>query len=441
SQADNSFFYGRTYYIEFTKQNNAILTNYNGDKVIEQNIITNHWCNVDGGKIRCRILNWADIANQQDNYKNNRYYFTINNPNTITDSHIANLQISLLNRSAQTILIQYTGNNADKSAHIVNTIAEQYLVYDVENKKESADNILAFIDEQLKLVYKKLDQTEKDLLAFKKENKINPDKNINGASPFPIFTTKINEFEDELINIEFELVTLQRINVLINNNDKLNIYELIASLSGTKSESVVVNVLNTLQNLINQKEQLLNDVTADNLKIKLLEKQIENQKQLLKDFITTTIERLKNSKQNYLTKIEEYEQKIFSDKGYNELEYNKLERLYAINEGFYNQLISKKAEYLISQAGYVSQNTILEKAETPKSPKSPIKSKIYFVFLILGLLTGGTFILIRYLLYDEITSVNLIQNYTNAPILGTIPIYRQEIPVSQLLVNKKPNSV
>ncbi len=442
NKANSLILYDKPIYIEFIDMKNAIISIYNNNNdVIETEIKLNEWIKIAGGSIRCTINDLNTINEQKENYKSNSFYFVVNNPQNITTKHLKNLSISLLNRSAQTIEISYAGYNAEKSTNIVNTIAEQYLNYDVESKKVSAQNILQFIESQLKVVYKTLDETEKQLIKFKKENKISTSKYNNALSPFPIFTTKINEFEDELINIEFELVALQRISNQISNKDNLNIYELIASLSGTKSETVVVNVLNNLQELINQKEQLLNNVTPDNLRIKLLEKQIENQKQLLKDFVNSTIERLKNKKNDYAIKIREYEKKIFNDNDYDELEYSKLERLYTINEGFYHKLIEKKAEYLISQAGYVSQNTILEKAIIPKAPIAPIKKKIYPVFFLIGLFTGAAFILIRYLLYDEVTSINTIQNFTEAPILGTVPVYKKDIPVSQLLVNKHPNSI
>jgi capsular exopolysaccharide synthesis family protein len=440
-KASSPAIYDRAFYIEFDDFENARILLYNGNELLESKIKVNQWNDIQGGSIRYQINDFKTITDQKDNYKGNRFYFVINNPQNIVDRHISNLQISLLNRSAQTINIVYFGSNAEKAASIVNSVADNYLKYDVEVKKESAENILAFIEDRLKVVYQNLDETEKQLHAFKKENKLSYDKYQNSSSPFPIFTTKINEFEDELINIEFELVALERINNQILNEDNLNIYELIASLSGTKSEAVVVNVLSSLQQLINQKERLLNDITPDNLKIKILEKQIDNQKLLLKDFIGSTLDRLKNKKVDYEEKISEYERKLFADSEYNELEYSKLERLYSINEGFYHKLIEKKAEYLISQAGYVSQNTILEKATMPKAPISPISKKIYPMFFLFGLFLGGGYILLRYLVYDEVPSINVIQNYTNAPILGTVPTYRSEIPVSQLLVNKKPNSI
>ena len=44
-------------------------------------------------------------------------------------------------------------------------------------------------------------------------------------------------------------------------------------------------------------------------------------------------------------------------------------------------------------------------------------------------------------MYNEITSLNDISNYTEAPILGIIPNYKKVIPVSQLIIDKKPKSM
>ncbi len=436
-KADDIGFYDRQFHISFDEQDKATITTYSGKQEYKYTVERNKWSKIPGGSIKYNIVDYNAIKEQTSN----QFYFTVNNPESIVNKHINNLQITLLNRSAHTIEIKYSGHNAEKSVNIVNTIAKEYLDYDVEIKKESAENIIAFIEDRLKVVYKNLDTTEKQLHAFKKENKLNIDQYNSTNSPFPYFTDRINQMETELLNIEFELATLERINNQISKNKDLNIYEIIATLSGTKSEAIVVSVLNNLQQLVNQREQLLNDVTADNIKIKIINKQIENQKQLLKDFLGTTVERLKHQQSDYKIKIAEFENKLFDDKNFDELEYKRLERIFSINEGFYHKLIEKKAEYMISQAGYVSLNTILEKAVTPKYPDFPIKSKIYPIFILLGMFLGAAYIIIRYLLYNKIPSISTIQNYTDAPILGTVPIYRKDIPNSQLLVNRRPNSI
>ncbi|MCK4662097.1 MAG: polysaccharide biosynthesis tyrosine autokinase [Bacteroidales bacterium] len=436
----NTDIYDIPLYIYFNKDQTSKISYEINGKIYEYELIPNTWKDIYGAKIHISINNFNTILEQINDIKQDEYFFVIKNPNEIIPEHINNLEIYLLNKYANTISISYKGNNATISSEIVNVISEEFIKYDIEKKKEGDKNILSFIDDQLKTVYKNLDETEKKLHEFKIENKISFTNNYN-ASPFPLFVSKINEFENEILNLEFELVTLKQINEKINNNNKLNIYELIALLTGTKSEAIVVNILNNLQQLLNQKEQLLNDVTANNYKIKVLEKQINNQRQILTDFIKSTITRLSDKNQDYKEKIAEYENKIFNESSFNEIEYSKLERLYSINEGFYHKLIEKKAEYLISQAGYVSENIILEKANTPRIPISPINKKIYFFFVIIGIVIGILIILVRYLFYNEITSINSLKSYSNAPVLGSIPFYKKEIPCSQLLVDKKPNSM
>jgi capsular exopolysaccharide synthesis family protein len=58
-----------------------------------------------------------------------------------------------------------------------------------------------------------------------------------------------------------------------------------------------------------------------------------------------------------------------------------------------------------------------------------------------ALFLGFGLILFRYLFFNEITSINDIIKYTDAPVLGIIPKYKKDIPVSQLIVDKKPKSL
>jgi len=127
----------------------------------------------------------------------------------------------------------------------------------------------------------------------------------------------------------------------------------------------------------------------------------------------------------------------------NELEYGRLQRLFNINEKYYTLLLEKKTEYAISKAGFVSQNVILEKAETPSSPVSPNKRTTYIIYFLGAFLFSLSLVFIRYLSHNEINSLNEISKYTNASIsiLGIIPKFQQDIPVSQLLVDKSPKSL
>lgn len=257
----------------------------------------------------------------------------------------------------------------------------------------------------------------------------------------PLFTSKITEFENEVINLDFEIQTLEHISNQIQSTKNVNVYELMAMLTGTRSESFMSNMLNSMLSLYNERSILLNDVTEDNHKIKTIDKQIEAKKEQITNYIKTTIIQLKQSEANYKEKISEYENKNFSDTSYQEIEYSRLQRLFTINENFYHQLIQKKAEYMISQAGYVSNNTILERANVPKIPVSPSKKNVLIMVTIIAIFISFIIVLIRYLFYNKISTIQEISNFTDIPVIGAIPLHNNKSQHSQLLVHKSPKSI
>lgn len=438
-KVNNSALYEIPVYIDFKSDSTYKIQYRYKQRFFEGDFQCGKWAALEGIDVKVEVLDYLPIKENSELLKPIEMFFVVKNPQTLLEENLKNLTIEILNASAKTILITFKNHNAQKTAEVVNTIAEEYIKYDIEKKRESSQNILNFIEEQLRIVYSNLDKTERNLHDFRKENRIN--ENVKAIEPFPIFTTKINEFQNEIMNIEFELVTLKRISDLLDKDQNINIYEFIALLSGTKSESILVSILNNIQSILNQREQLLSDVTSNNLKIKTVEKQLENQKKLLKEFLGATISRLSSQKDDYKHKIEEYEKNLFTESTFKEVEYSKLQRLYTINEGFYHKLIEKKAEYMISQAGFVSQNEILEKSTSSNIPISPKPNQIYVVAFMISLLVCVMIIIVRYLFYDVITSISNIQPYTDVPVIGLVPKYKRKIPVSQLLVNLKPNSM
>jgi capsular exopolysaccharide synthesis family protein len=123
-----------------------------------------------------------------------------------------------------------------------------------------------------------------------------------------------------------------------------------------------------------------------------------------------------------------------------EAQLSRLKRIYDINEKFYSQLLEKKAEFSITKAGIVSNNIILEYAVPQLAPISPNRKIIIAASALVAFLIGFIIVFVKYLFYNEITSLDEINQYTDAALLGIIPKYKKEIPVSQLLIDKNPKS-
>jgi uncharacterized protein involved in exopolysaccharide biosynthesis len=336
---NNSTIYDTPIFVKFI--NNEEFTFSIGEKKYDKTFIVDKNYKLEDLSFKINIKNFKALLAKQSGINNSGYHIIINNPNEQFKHLSKQLSINVINYSAQTIEISFKDNNAIKTKEIVNSIAQEFLKYDLEKKQLSANKILEFIDNQTKKVFTDLSQTEREIQKFKKQNNIKEESKGIEYNPFPLFTAKINEFEDEISNIEIELVTLKHIYGEINANKDLNLYSIMSLLSNTKSEIVMNNIITNLQELINTKEQLLNDITENNHKIKIVEKQISNQKNILTDYVKSSIERLSEQKTRYKKRISEYEDKIFDSSSYNEIELARLNRLYSINEEFYNKLISK----------------------------------------------------------------------------------------------------
>ncbi len=372
--------------------------------------------------------------------KKNKLYFVFNNPISTYKNQIEGLEVRIKNPDAKTIEIKYTGKNALKTAEIVNTIASGYIKYEIDKKKESSSSILSFIDEQTRVIYRDLDKTERQIHSFKQENNIK-DFKTNAFQPANVFMGKIKDFDDQILKAEMEISSLKQINTKLSQEDDISIFELIALTSGISSQNIVEILLQELQELLSKKDELLNRVTNQNHQMQMINQQIDNKKKNLVEFITKTIDRLYIQKRNYKQKIKEYDRKLLKESDYDEIEYSSLKRYYSVQDKFYEKLIEKKAEYLISQAGYVSKNTILEQASVPVSPVTPNVKLIIVLAFILGFFVSLIYLSLKYLFYNELHSVHELELYTDTPILGSVPLIDMKNKYSQLVVNKDINSI
>ena len=431
--------YGLPIYIKFFG-NNKCEINYSVNKNIHRKttVNINELVVLPEFDLKINILNFDEIYLKDKSILSGNYYFVINNPDNLITDFINNLQVSILNPNARTIQVAFRDQNNVKASEVVNAIVQEFKQYDVEKKAESINKTLEFIDKQLKGIYDRLVESEVQLEDFKKINKIDTilDKSV------PNYYSRFNELDDEMIKTELEEKILTNIETRLNAEKNIDIYELLTLISGSEYKGVISNLLNNLQELLLKKEELHYEVTENSGQIKALNYRIDIQKKLILESIKNLKNNIQTRKAELNKRISSYSQLISPKNGnYNMVEFSRLQRLYSVNEKYYNELIAKKAQYSIDQAGYVSQTVVLQYSKTPAFPVTPVKSNIYLTMLVTALLLGLIYIIIKYLFYNEIGSFEDIVKYTERPIIGIIPKYNLEIPVSQLIVDKKPSSL
>ena len=365
-------------------------------------------------------------------------YFKLVTPENLTNEFYNRINAIVLNSTAKTIQIACEDANPKLASDLVMAHASTFLEYDKERKKESSEKILEFIEEQLDTVAYNLRNAEFLLNSFKQEHRLS-----NLSEVTLMYMDRLTNYESDIVQLDLEYSLLKEVEAVSNEDPQdVDVYKLITLLAGTQYESTLNSLLSDLNMLLKSKEEQFFDVTESSENMKSLEYRINIQKKLILESVNSLETKLLAKKKILEEKAESIEQ-TFRDIPAQELEFARYQRLFDINEKYYTILLEKKIGYRISKAGFVTDNKILEASTVPTNPIYPVRNMIYFGYIGFGILLSLLFVVGRYLLHNNITSLNEIAKLSHASIgvLGLIPKYKEEIPVSQLIIDKKPKSL
>jgi len=365
-------------------------------------------------------------------------FFRVNSLQSLTNRFYENLDVRILNNTAKTIEISYRDNNPYLARDFVRAHANEFITFDLEKRQKSDDNVLSFLDTQIDTVFDRLRSSEVRLNAYKQENRITNLEDVGDA-----YLERLNNYESQLVTLQLELRLLEEVEKLTGRNTtEIEVYNLIPLIAGSQYETALSKLLDKLYVLLSDKQVALYSVTAESEKIKSINYQIDIQKNIIMQSISALRDQIRTKESELKLKIGQTEGTYYRIPQ-KELEYARLQRLFTINEKYYTLLLEKAIEYQISKEGFVSNNQILEEARVPSSPISPKRKMVWISFLLGGFILGFMIVAIRYLLHNHITSLNEIVKISDASLstLGVVPSFKENIPVSMLIVDRNPRSL
>jgi tyrosine-protein kinase Etk/Wzc len=424
-------------YITFTDENNATITTNLNNKENVFRVKTKQWVRlpiIDSLKID--VKNFDRIRKDLKGSNENPYYFVFTKRSNLVRNYAYNLKVEVENSAAGTIKVLYYERNPDKAADICNTVCDEFKVYDIEKQAESANNTIKYIDDQLKNIYDKLYDSEVNLQNFKAENR------LDDETPLPNFNNRIEDIEKKINDIQLEELGLQTIENAIVQEANMDVIRFVSLLASSDIKGAVTPMLSELRSLIQKKSELLYSVTPNSSKITQLDFQIDIQKKLILETLNLQKIKLSKEKIQYEDRLASYEEEIQrSALSFDRIEFVRLQKLNSINESYYDKLVTIKSQLAINNAGITSENTVLEASIASAAPFFPSKRVVALSGLIGWLVISLALVIIRYLFYNEITTLNDILRFLKLPVLGIVPNYKDIIPISQLIVDKKPKSI
>lgn len=323
--------------------------------------------------------------------------------------------------------------NSQMGADIINKLMELYADYSIEQKKQSSDQIVNFIDDRLEEYGKKLDSVQRTYLDYQtKHNLINAE--IQLGNYFEIIGDADKTSNEQVLKLNF---ASDIDDYLADKKNEYREVPVVPSSLGLEDATLndLVGAYNKAQL---ERQQLLDaNVPVANPVVKEVTGQIEKLRVSIR-------ENLKNIKSSVNTVIGRFRQRgNISEAQLKAMpekikELAEIKRQVEISQDLFKYLQEKKEETAISRASTISNSSIIDRAYPSSVPVKPNRRAIQIMAILVGLGLPALFIFIGEVLNDKVSTRFDIEKLTAAPILGEIGhSYSDNV----LVVNKTTRSM
>jgi capsular exopolysaccharide synthesis family protein len=395
-----------------------------------------------GVPIKTTLFNIEIKTNDKSAFKriinSGKLYLQFNDKSAIVRSLQTGLSITPIDENARTIEILYQHENPKLCLHLVQSLINSYLNFEKYKKQEESSQTIAFINGQLDSLSLVLDHSKDSLSNFQRIQNLPSiayeESDITGN--LSAYSKRLGEINEELNAVKY---VNTRISADVSRNE---IYRILPELVGRRSfEGSITRQIEELNKLLETKEDLLQDITYESSKVRLINERVTNRIQGVKKSLNAIQERLMHEKRLLESQLARYEGKLL---GLPEKtsEFNRLKYMEELNREYFNLFTQKKIEFQINNAGFSSENRLLSLPVLASSPVSPNPNRTYLIVGLGGVLLGIAWLLFYYLTYNEITSLADLKSLLpeTTTILGSIPFYKLRMKHSQIVINNSPKS-
>ena len=328
---------------------------------------------------------------------------------------VANIQgqinVSPYSEKTSIISLTLTTPTPARAVTTLNGFVEEFIQLDIEKKKVYSREIIAFINEKLKIVGSDLDKIESELLAFRKANRF-----LNVEGEFTYYQSKLAPVETSLLGMEFNLRVLDTVenqlqSVKLKNRVIPNSYGLVDA-----NLSEAINKYNTLQLEIETSAIKRNEVSE-------LNEDLFKKLQLVKSDLFVIIKNIRNEYRLRIADIQkqnaDYNQKISAIPEKLQV-YEEILRQKQLKQQLYTYLLSKREETELSSVSTKSNYEKMDPAVSSYLPISPKSSQVKITGVLVGFAIPVLIIFLIDFFNDKITRKEDITSKTVIPIVGEI---------------------
>ena len=313
------------------------------------------------------------------------------------------------------VKLYYTHAIPEKASKMVNAISTAYIDQGIEDKKSLASSTVDFINQQIAIVGKELDDARDAIKTYRIQNQI-----VNIAQETDATYKTLGELTLQKLDVSMQLNVLENMSDYLRKNREV---KFSGPEYGTVIDQLFTESVAKHNAKIREREELIKKYTAENDRVKNIDAEITQQKAYLIESVNNTRRKLLSKEDDLYAAIDD-QRASFIGMPEKESTLQELNRNYYLFEKVYNFLIEKRTEAIITQQVNVSFNRILETALIPEMAVMPRKNVVWGLALMLGLILG---VMLAYFRHYTLPSVNTPEDLmvdSSIPVIGQIQKFK-----------------
>jgi tyrosine-protein kinase Etk/Wzc len=384
------------------------------------------------GQIFCKMgFNFRIELRDKDKFvydpnESNKYLFSFISPEVLANQYRGKLSVSPIEEDATLVVIATTGFEPMQEADYLNKLMDVYLEFGLSNKNEAAELTMGFIEEQLNIISDSLRIAEEKLVKFRLENKL-IDISFEGAG----IQRRMERLDSERANLVLKMKYYEYLSLYLESKSEDT--DIISPSALEITDPLLIKLVSDLTLLQKQKEELALNLGESVLPLKILEANILTTRNSIKESVDDGLANIQKSISDadlYLLELEDEVNRLPST----ERQMINFQRKFDINNTVYTFLLEKRAEAGIAKASNVSDNRIIDRANSFSTARiKPKERQNITMAFVLGFFIPVLFILMLDFLNNKIIDKRDIEKGTRAPIIGFISHnnLKTEIPVEE----------
>ena len=354
----------------------------------------------------------------------NRYYFYFASPEGLANQYRGKLSVSPIEEEATLVTLSVSGFVPGQEVDYLNKLMEVYILQGLEVKNQTAERTIEFIDGQIGTISDSLKIAENSLENFRLSNKL-----VDLSREGNYIQNRLESYENERSSLLLQKKYYEYLKEYVDSKNETG--DIVSPGAMGVSNAPLERMVAELATMQQQKNKLKLNISEDLPAMTSFDKSIMDVKALIAENITSSMINLGNAIKEADHRISLVEAELNRLPG-TERRLINIQRKFDLNNTVYNYLLEKKAEAGIARASTVSDNRIIDYAQTFNSSRiSPKPRQNYSMALISGFLIPAILILLIDYLNNKVIDKKDIEKGTKAPVLGYIShnSLQTEIPV------------